>query len=230
MMNAQQLEYIRLELTNALHDDSGGTKGQLQAFIEHPPADKNHFPRQKIHKVALDGGREVNAENSAVYALETRSRRRPLPPINDHVFSSCAWRRAVMTLGDHQIAWLRYCYGFDLQFKYQTEICQHVWESYQAYKVGKRLQSKIIKRLVSLVWLAVQETAAKNKNGTYKEYAGSALANLMSVDRSTWSRVYAPHWARLKEVAEKMDVEALQLVSSRREEIICRLELQNATK
>lgn len=56
MMNAQQLEYIRLELTRALHDDSGGTKGQLQAFIEHPPADKNHLPRQKIHKVALEGG------------------------------------------------------------------------------------------------------------------------------------------------------------------------------
>lgn len=121
------------------------------------------FAPPKIHKVTLEGGREVNAENSAVYALETRSRRRPMPPINDHVFSSCAWRRAVMTLGDHQIAWLRYCYGFDLQFKYQTEICQHVWESYQVYKVGKRLQSKIIKRLVSLVWLAVQETAAKIK-------------------------------------------------------------------
>ncbi|MER5247350.1 antitermination protein, partial [Serratia marcescens] len=96
-MNAQQLEYIRLELTNALHDDSGSTKGQLQAFIEHPPADKNHYPRQRIHKVELEGERWADAENSAVYALETRSRRRPMPPINDHVFSSCAWRRAVMT-------------------------------------------------------------------------------------------------------------------------------------
>lgn len=30
-MNAQQLEFIRLELTRALLDDSGGTKGQLNS-------------------------------------------------------------------------------------------------------------------------------------------------------------------------------------------------------
>lgn len=43
-MNAQQLEFIRLELTRALLDDSGGTKGQLEAFSEHPPADNKSYP------------------------------------------------------------------------------------------------------------------------------------------------------------------------------------------
>lgn len=38
-MNAQQLEYVRIQLRAALADDSGGTKGQLEAFEEHPPAD-----------------------------------------------------------------------------------------------------------------------------------------------------------------------------------------------
>ncbi len=234
MMNAQQLEYIRVELTHALFDESGGTKGQLEAFAEHPPADKERNPRKPVHVVELEDGRggvrQVKAENSALYVLETRSRRRPMPPMKEHTFASCSWRRAVLTLEEYQAAWLRYCYGFDLHFKYQTVICQHVWETYQTYKVGKPLQSKIIKRLVSLVWLAVQDTAAKNKNETYKQYAGSALANLMSIDRSTWSRVYAPHWLQLKEIAERMDIEALQSALMRREEIIFRTELQNATK
>lgn len=40
-MNLQELEYTRIELRRALADLSGSTKGQLQAFSEHPPADKN---------------------------------------------------------------------------------------------------------------------------------------------------------------------------------------------
>ncbi|NIH11605.1 MAG: antitermination protein [Serratia symbiotica] len=228
-MNAQELEYVRLELTRALFDESGGTKGQLEAFSEHPPANKIHYPRQPIYKVELEGERWVNADKAAVYVLETRSRRRPLPPIKEHTFASCSWRRAILALEEYQAAWLRYCYSFDLHFNYQTAICQHVWESYQTYKVGNRLQSKIIKRLISLVWLAVQDTAAKNRNETYREYASNVLANLMNVDRSTWSRVYAKHWSQLKEVAGRMDVEALHMVAVRREEIIFRTELQNAT-
>ena len=111
-MNVQQLEYVRIQLRVALVDDSGGTKGQLEAFAEHPPADKNRNPRQRVHVVELDNGRggvrRVKAENSALYVLETRSRRRPMPPIKDQAFSSCAWRRAVLRLDAPQQAWINY--------------------------------------------------------------------------------------------------------------------------
>lgn len=43
-MNLQELEFTRIELRRALADLSGSTKGQLQAFSEHPPADKNKYP------------------------------------------------------------------------------------------------------------------------------------------------------------------------------------------
>jgi nitroimidazol reductase NimA-like FMN-containing flavoprotein (pyridoxamine 5'-phosphate oxidase superfamily) len=29
--------------------------------------------------------------------------------------------------GRTSLAWVRYCYGFDLNFRYQTLMCQHVW-------------------------------------------------------------------------------------------------------
>lgn len=121
-MNAQQLEYVRIKLRDALVDDSGGTKGQLEAFAEHPPADKDRNPRRQVHMVELDNGRGgvrlVKAENSALYVMETRSRRRLMPPIRDDAFSSCAWRRALLSLPKHQQAWLSYCYGFDLDYSH----------------------------------------------------------------------------------------------------------------
>lgn len=222
-MTPQLLEYARIELTRALVDHSGNTKGQLQAFSEHPPADKNRNPRKPVHVVALEDGRggirNVKAENSAVYVLETRSRRRPLPPMNDIEFAASSWRRAVNTLPAHEQAWLRYCYGFDLTFSYQTLICEVVWKGHQK-NLPTGLLNKTKKRIISLIWLAAQETAAARQNDTFKEYAGAALARLMSVNRSTWLRVYAPHWAKFKKVFNELDHSALSTVLARHSEIL----------
>ncbi|WP_435322449.1 bacteriophage antitermination protein Q [Klebsiella sp. HN106] len=215
-MNAQQLEYVRIQLRAALVDDSGGTKGQLEAFAEHPPAEKNLNPRKMIHVVELDNGRggvrRVKAENSALYVLETRSRRRPMPPMKDGAFSSCEWRRAVLLLPKQQQAWIRYCYGFDLKYSLQVTICEYVWNSFQDYHVKRPLQSRIIKDMIRLVWISVQDVAAKRKNETYKEYAGSALANMINVSRQTWSKSRAKKWENLKLVSERLDKAAIKAV------------------
>ncbi|EMO4455827.1 antitermination protein [Klebsiella michiganensis] len=216
-MNLQNLEYTRIEVRRALQNLSVATKGQLEAFSENPPADKNKSPRQPRHIIDLDGGigcgpSVVKALTTPVYVMETRSRRRPMPPINDIEFSYSPWRRAVNQLDSHQQAWVRYCYGFDLNFQYQTEMCQYVWTEYQNYQVSKPLQSRVIKKLVGLVWLAAQEVAATRNNETYKVYAGAALARMVSVDRSTWKRVYADHWEHLKRAFVEMDSNALQII------------------
>lgn len=215
-MNAQQLEYVRIKLRDALMDDSGGTKGQLEAFAENPLADKNLYPRHQLHTVQLDNGRggvrRVKAENSSLYVMETRSRRRPMPPIRDGAFTTCAWRRAVLKLDEGQQAWIKYCYGFDLHFEYQTRICRHIWESYEKQLVGLKLQKRVKQRLIQLVWLAVQDAAAKNRNETYKEYAGVVLAGFLNVDRSGWTRIYSDHWRDLKSELLKLDKQALYAV------------------
>ncbi|WP_324028606.1 antitermination protein [Pantoea sp. JZ2] len=222
-MDPQLIEYARIELTRALMDNSGKSKGQLQAFSEHPPADKDGNPRRPLHVVELDDGRGgirlVKAENSALYVVETRSRRRPMPPINDYEFATASWRRAVNLLPEHQQAWLRYCYGFDLTFNYQTLICESIWVIHQR-KLPDGLLKKTKKRIISLVWLAAQEIAAMRQNDTYKIYAGAGLARLMSVNRSTWLRVYAPHWAMLKKSFSALDRSALQAVFELREEAL----------
>ncbi|HBU9578294.1 TPA: antitermination protein, partial [Klebsiella pneumoniae] len=80
-------------------------------------------------------------------------------------------------------------------------------------------QSRVIKKLVGLVWLAGQEVAATRNNETYKAYAGAALARMVSVDRSTWKRVYAGHWERLKRAFVEMDSNALQIIYRYHEQI-----------
>lgn len=218
-MTPQLLEYARIELTRALMDTSGKTKGQLEAFSENPLADKNRNPRKPVHVVELDDGqggiRSVKAENSALYVLETRSRRRPMPPINDFEFAVAPWRRAVNLLPEHKQAWLRYCYGFDLTFRYQTLICEAIWNLHQS-QLPKGLLKKTKKRIVSLVWLAVQEVAARRSNETYKEYAGALLATRLGVSRSTWCEIYAQHWQQLKQAVEELDEVALQEVINRK--------------
>lgn len=213
-MDLQNLEYTRIEVRRALLDSSGATKGQLEAFSENPPADKNKNPRRASHMVDLDGGigcgpSVVKALTTPVHVMETRSRRRPMPPINDIEFGYSPWRRAVNQLEEHHQAWVRYCYGFDLNFRYQTIMCQHVWTEYQNYQVGRAIQSRVIKKLVGLVWLAAQEVAATRNNETYKDYAGAALARMINVDRSTWLRVYSSHWAALKAAFVDLDEHAL---------------------
>ncbi|EAV9435613.1 antitermination protein [Salmonella enterica subsp. enterica] len=232
-MDDNLLNYVRIELINALLDRSGKTKGQLEAFAENPLADKNRNPRAPVHVVEFEDGRKVRAENCAVYVLETRSRRRPMPPINDNEFLTAPWRRAVNSLPESEQAWLRYCYGFDLTFKYQTQICEAVWNTY-ASDLPRGLLRKTQKRLISLVWLAVQEVAAQHLNDTYKTHAGALLASRLGVSRSTWCEVYAEHWQGLKAVVESLDMCALGEVLKRKQ---CRIFdddgdelLQNRTK
>ncbi|WP_369010605.1 bacteriophage antitermination protein Q, partial [Escherichia coli] len=68
MSNEYLLEYTRIKLRAALRDLSGGSKGQLEALCEHPPADKNAYPRKHIHRVQLED-RTVDALVTAYSAL-----------------------------------------------------------------------------------------------------------------------------------------------------------------
>lgn len=211
-MKAQDLEFARIQLRRALADYSGKTKGQLEAFSENPPAEKSRLTRKPIHTVELDDGKggkkKVRAENTAVYALETRSRRRPLPPISDGDFAASPWRRAVNQLSEHDQAWLRYCYGYDLDFRHQITLCEYVWQEFKPC-LPPGLIRKTQQRLSLLVWIAVQEIACSQSNSVFKTYAGALLASRLGVSRSTWSRIYARHWKMLKSLVQALDEKSL---------------------
>lgn len=123
--------------------------------------------------------------------MKTRSHRRPMPPITDSAFSSCVWRRAVLELDTSQQAWIRYCYGFDLHFDHQIEICRHIWELYIKQQGRIKFRKRVELRLIQLVWLAVQGEAAVNLNDTYKSYAATDLASFLSIHRDSWYQTFS---------------------------------------
>ncbi|MHA1043283.1 bacteriophage antitermination protein Q [Enterobacter ludwigii] len=207
-MNAQQLEYVRIQLRSALADESGGTKGQLEAFAEHPPADKNLNPRKQVHVVELDNGcggvRRVKAENSALYVLETRRRSSSTSLIRERAFQKCKWRRAVSKLSKAQQSWVRYCYGYDLDYDYQKKICESIWSIYLSQQKEVKIQSRVKRKLLALTWLAIQERARVVGGKTYN-LSNRVLSERLDIARQTWFEIYALRWADLQKIVSDFD-------------------------
>lgn len=93
------------------------------------------------------------------------------------------------------------------------EICKYIWGKYEKELKGVKLQNRIKRNMISLVWLTVQDLAAKNRNELYKKYAATALANLLSVHRDTWYQTYATPWKELKKITELLDFDTLNTIN-----------------
>lgn len=104
-------------------------------------------------------------------------------------------------------------YGYNLRYCYQMEICKYIWGKYEKELKGVKLQNRIKRNMISLVWLTVQDLAAKNRNELYKKYAATALANLLSVHRDTWYQTYATPWKELKKITELLDFDTLNTIN-----------------
>ena len=212
-MNAQQLEYVRIQLRAALADHSGRTKGQLEALAEHCLYNAKPTSRNRIHQTGLNDGLKGVTQNEQLIVSETRHGTKANPLINDADFNSSKWRRAVLRLNKIQSSWICYCYGLNLDFDVQTYICEKVWVHFQKKTNINVMQKRVVKKILPLVWLAVQEVASSQKNDEYREYAGAVLATMMCINKSTWGRVYSPQWKLLKEIVREIDESSLFQVS-----------------
>lgn len=216
-MNQQYIEYLRGCVSTALADRRSG-KGQLDALNGSAMTRTTAHPRKRLRIVQLEG-RNVCAATDAMHCTETRSRRKPMPPIDPITYGTASWRRALGHLEPHQEAWIRYCYGYDLNYDYQVMICQNVWNEYRATLTGKRTTEKARRRIESLVWLAVQSYAATcGFVEVLRKYNDSELAELSGVSKSTWSENYRHHWLGLIACVASLDSSALLTVKTMRSE------------
>ena len=90
-------------------------------------------------------------------------------------------------------------------------MCEYVWKTYQKYTGENSLQERVVKKLIGSVWLAGQEIAATRNNETYKDYAGAALARMVSADRSTWFACLFRALGRVKGRFTQLDESALAM-------------------
>ncbi len=129
-------------------------------------------------------------------------------------FVTASWRRAVLSLEDHQKAWLLWNYSENIRFEYQVAITQWAWAEFREQLGAKKVASKTIERLKKLIWLAAQDVKAELAGRETYEY--QALAELAGVAKSTWTETYLPHWLAMRNSFKRLDSGALISVTRSR--------------
>lgn len=213
-MKEQYLEYIRQQLTVAMADFSGATKGQLMAWLENARFDTKTYPRKKQRIWDEETERWITLNNPPVPGRQSLAKGCAIPLVKPVEYSTASWRRAVLSLDEHYKAWLLWNYSENTCWEHQVEITQWAWEQFSQQLEGKRVAKKTIDRLRQLIWLAAQDVKADLAGKDTYEF--QALAELAGVAKSTWTEIYLPHWLVMRSCFIKLDSSALIAVTRSR--------------
>ncbi|AUZ69868.1 MULTISPECIES: bacteriophage antitermination protein Q [Citrobacter freundii complex] len=213
-MNTQFLEYVRQQLIVATADLSGATKGQLMAWLENAQFDTGTFKRKKMKVRDEVTGEMITLDNPPIPGKQSHAKGSHIPLVQPVEYSTASWRRALMTLEEHQKAWLLWNYSENVRWCYQVEITQWGWQQFSQQLAGKRVAKKTIDRLRQLIWLAAQDVKAELAGRETYEY--QAMAELAGVAKSTWTETYLPHWLVMRNSFKRLDSGALISVTRSR--------------
>lgn len=206
-MNNQHLEYVRQQLIVATADLSGATKGQLVAFAEN--AQFTATARSRVRKKVFDKDKQrmVNPDGPPMSGSQSRAKGSSIALVGPVEFVTASWRRAVLSLEEHQKAWLLWNYSENIRFEYQVAITQWAWAEFREHLGAKKVAGKTLERLKKLIWLAAQDVKAELAGRETYEY--QALAELAGVAKSTWTETYLPHWLVMRNCLKRLDSGAL---------------------
>lgn len=206
-MNSQQLEYVRQQLIVATADMSGATKGQLVAFAEN--AQFTATARSRGRKKITDPvtGRKVNPEGTPMSGSQSRAKGSSIALVGPVEFVTASWRRAVLSLEEHQKAWLLWNYSENIRFEYQVAITQWAWAVLREQLGTKKVAGKTMDRLKKLIWLAAQDVKAEIAG---KEvYQHHDLAALCGVKPDNWCHNYSDYWRAMCNIFKRLDSDSL---------------------
>ncbi|HFZ2392353.1 antiterminator [Klebsiella aerogenes] len=213
-MNTQYLEYVRQQLIVATADLSGATKGQLVAFAEN--AQFTTTARSRGRKKVADPvtGRMVNPSSPPISGQQSRAKGSSITLVQPVEFSTASWRRALLSLEEHQKAWLLWNYSDNIRWEHQETITRWAWEQFSERLAGVRIAKKTVGRLRQLIWLAAQDVKAGLAGRETYEY--KALASLVGVKPKNWSETFTDRWMEIRHIFLGLDSEALVQVTRSR--------------
>lgn len=206
-MNNQHLEFVRQQLITATADLSGATKGQLVAFAENAMFEATARSRGRKKVADPVTGRMVNPDGPAMNGSQSRAKGSHIPLVNHVEYCTASWRRAVLSLDEHQKAWLLWNYSENTRFEYQVAITQWAWAEFKAQLGTKKIAGKTMDRLKALIWLAAQDVKSGLAGKETYEYQN--LAELVGVAKSTWTETYLPHWTEMRRNFIHLDNQSL---------------------
>ncbi|MBJ8823628.1 bacteriophage antitermination protein Q [Citrobacter europaeus] len=213
-MNTQFLEYVRQQLMVATADLSGATKGQLMAWLENAQFDTGTFKRKKPRVLDEVTGKMITLDNPPIPGKQSHAKGSHIPLVQPVEYSTASWRRALMSLEEHQKAWLLWNYSENVRWCYQVEITQWGWQQFSQQLAGKRVAKKTIDRLRQLIWLAAQDV--KGELSGKEPYQYGDLAALVGVNKTNWSQNYVEHYDVMISLYKGLDSQALLHVSRSR--------------
>lgn len=206
-MNTQYLEYVRQQLIVATADLSGATKGQLVAFAENAMFEATARSNKRMKVVDPATGRMVKPSNPPVPGKQSRAKGSAIALVQPVEYSTASWRRALLSLEEHQKAWLLWNYSDNIRWEHQETITRWAWEQFSEKLSGIRIAKKTVDRLRQLVWLSAQDVKAELAGRDTYEY--QELAELVGVAKSTWTETYLPHWLAMRSNLVRLDSDAL---------------------
>ncbi|CAL6700437.1 TPA: bacteriophage antitermination protein Q [Escherichia coli] len=209
-MNNQRLEYVRQQLIVATADLSGATKGQLMAWLENAQFDTKTFKRKKPRVMDSATGKMITLDNPPIPGKQSRAKGSHIPLVQPVEFATASWRRALLSLEEHQKSWLLWNYSENTNWEHQVAITHWAWAEFSAQLAGKKVAGKTMERLKKLIWLAAQDVKAEL--GGRDVYQYNDLAALVGVKPDNWSKNYGDYWRAMCGIFASMDREALMLV------------------
>lgn len=213
-MNTQYLQFVREQLIVATADLSGATKGQLVAFAENAMFEATPRSRSRLKVVNPANGRLMNPASQPIPGQQSRAKGSSIALVQPVEYSTASWRRAVLSLDEHQKAWLLWNYSENVRWCYQVEITQWGWQQFSQQLAGKRVAKKTIDRLRQLIWLAAQDV--KGELSGKDPYQYGDLAALVGVNKTNWSQNYVEHYDAMISLYKGLDSQALLHVSRSR--------------
>ncbi|EFH2760042.1 antiterminator [Escherichia coli] len=213
-MNTQYLEFVRLQLIVATADLSGATKGQLMAWLENAQFDTGTFKRKKPRVKDDVTGKMITLDNPPIPGKQSRAKGSHIPLVQPVEYSTASWRRAVLSLEEHQKAWLLWNYSENTRWENQVTITQWAWAEFRTQLGTKKVAGKTMDRLQKLIWLAAQDVKAELAGRDTYEY--QALAELVGVTPKNWSETFTDRWVAMRRVFLNLDSGALLQVTRSR--------------
>lgn len=201
------LSYVRQQLIVATADLSGATKGQLVAFAENAmfEATPRSRGRKKVYDVQKK--RMVNPDGPPMSGNQSRAKGSSIALVSPVEFGTTSWRRAVLSLEEHQKAWLLWNYSENIRFEYQVAITQWAWTEFCLKISDRRVAGKTVERMKKLIWLAAQDVKAGLAGRD--TYQCKTLATLLGVEPDNWSKNYSGYWMLMRGIFEGLDSDSL---------------------
>lgn len=213
-MNTQYLQYIREQLMVATADLSGATKGQLMAWLENAQFATDTYRRKKPKVYDEVSEKWITLDNPPIPGKQSHAKGSHIPLVQPVEYSTASWRRAVLSLDEHQKAWLLWNYSDNTRWESQVAITQWAWAEFKEQLGARKVAGKTMERLKALIWLAAQEV--KNEIHGREGYQNKKLSALVGVSEPNWTQNYSEYWETMTGLFRSLDHCALWNVSRTR--------------